>query len=73
MSRESLPYFDGKEPNSESFAPVAKMLHEKNFSFRFYTDYGRFEVQNPSDVQNVELEARRTVSGNGVTRGNSFR
>jgi GT2 family glycosyltransferase len=48
VARKS-PLFDGKEPNAESFAPVAKMLHEKNFSVHFYTDYGTFEVQNFDD------------------------
>jgi hypothetical protein len=37
--------FDGKEPNAESFDPVAKMLRERNFSVRLYTDYGTFETQ----------------------------
>jgi GT2 family glycosyltransferase len=48
VTRKS-PLFEGKEPNAESFAPVAKMLREKNFSVRFYTDYGTFEVQNFND------------------------
>jgi hypothetical protein len=48
VARKS-PLFDGKEPNAESFAPVAKMLREKNFSVRFYTDYGTFEIQNFND------------------------
>ena len=44
VARKS-PLFDGKEPDAESFAPVAKMLRERNFEVRFYTDYGTFEVQ----------------------------
>jgi GT2 family glycosyltransferase len=44
VARKS-PLFDGKEPNAESFASVAKMLRGKNFSVRFYTDYGTFETE----------------------------
>ncbi len=44
VARKS-PLFDGKEPSPERFAPVAKMLHEKNFLVRFYTDYGTFETE----------------------------
>jgi len=44
VARKS-PLFDGKEPNAESFDPVAKMLRERNFSVRLYTDYGTFETQ----------------------------
>jgi hypothetical protein len=45
VARKS-PLFDGKEPDAESFVPVAKMLRERNFEVRFYTDYGTFEVQS---------------------------
>jgi len=45
VARKS-PLFDGKEPDAESFAPVAKMLRERNFEVRFYTNYGTFEVQS---------------------------
>jgi len=44
VARKS-PLFDGKEPNAESFAPVAKMLRERNFKISLYTDYGTFETQ----------------------------
>ena len=62
VARKS-PLFDGKEPDAESFAPVAKMLRERNFEVRFYTDYGTFEVQNLDDYGTCELETRRVVSG----------
>ena len=48
VARKS-PLFDGKEPNVESFAPVAKMLRERNFKIRLYTDYGTFEIQTLND------------------------
>ena len=44
VARKS-PLFDGKEPNGESFAPVAKMLRERNFKISLYTDYGTFETE----------------------------
>jgi len=44
VARKS-PLFDGKEPNGESFAPVAKMLRERNFKISLYTDYGAFETE----------------------------
>ena len=44
VARKS-PFFDGKESNGESFAPVAEMLRERNFKISLYTDYGTFETQ----------------------------
>jgi len=48
VARKS-PLFDGKEPDVESFSPVAKRLRERNFEVRFYTDYSTFEVQSLHD------------------------
>jgi GT2 family glycosyltransferase len=44
IARKS-PLFDGREPDVESFAVVAKMLCEKNFEISLYTEYGTFETQ----------------------------
>src|SRR5262249_5632740 len=44
IARKS-PLFEGKEPDVESFAPVAEMLRESNFEISLHTDYGTFEAQ----------------------------
>ena len=50
IARKS-PLFDGREPDVESFAPVAKMLRKRNFDVRLYTNYGTCEVKSLSAFQ----------------------
>jgi hypothetical protein len=72
VARKS-PLFDGKEPNVESFAPVAKMLTEKNFSVRFYTDYGTFETEALNGFGTADWKHVALRPGMELVRGNSFR
>ena len=72
VTRKS-PLFDGKEPNVESFATVAKMLREKNFSVRFYTDYGTFETEALSGFGTADWKHAALCPGRELARGNSFR
>ena len=39
------PFFDGKEPSTESFAVIATMLGSKDFVVKFFTNYAGFELQ----------------------------
>jgi hypothetical protein len=55
--------FDGKEPNGESFAPVAKMLRERNFKISLYTDYGTFETQTLNGFGTADWNHAALCSG----------
>ena len=72
VARKS-PLFDGKEPNAESFAPVAKMLRERNFKVRLYTDYGTFETQTLNGFGTADWKHVALCPGMELLRGNSFR
>jgi GT2 family glycosyltransferase len=62
VARKS-PLFDGKEPHAESFAPVAKMLRERNFKISLYTDYGTFETQTLNGFATADWKHAALCSG----------
>jgi hypothetical protein len=62
IARKS-PLFDGREPDVESFAPVAEMLRKRNFDVQLYTNYGTFEVENLSAFQAHTWNQAALLSG----------
>ncbi|HEY3041579.1 MAG TPA: glycoside hydrolase family 99-like domain-containing protein [Pyrinomonadaceae bacterium] len=62
IARKS-PLFDGREPDVESFAPVAEMLRKRNFDVQLYTNYGTFEVQSLSAFQAHTWNQAELLSG----------
>jgi GT2 family glycosyltransferase len=62
IARKS-PLFDGREPDVESFAPVAKMLRKRNFDVQLYTNYGTFEVESLRAFQTHTWNQAGLLSG----------
>jgi GT2 family glycosyltransferase len=62
IARKS-PLFEGREPEVESFAAVAKMLRERNYDVQLYTNYGTFEVQRLSAFQTHAWNHAGLLSG----------
>jgi GT2 family glycosyltransferase len=62
IARKS-PLFDGREPDVENFAPVAKMLRKRNFDVRLYTNYGTCEVKSLSAFQAHTWKQAGSLSG----------
>jgi GT2 family glycosyltransferase len=68
IARKS-PLFEGREPDIESFAAVAKMLRERNFEISLYSDYGTFETQTLDGFAAPDWKHAALCSGIELLKG----